>query len=47
MSKSTITYWNPIDKSNDDKWEIMEDTDGLVEELTLAIDKESGDHARS
>lgn len=46
MSKTTITYWNALDKSNGDKWEVMEGTDGLLEQLTLAIDKGSGDYTR-
>ncbi|WP_126454751.1 cupin domain-containing protein [Sulfuriflexus mobilis] len=46
MAKSTITYWNALDKANDNKWEVIEGTDGLLEELTLAIDEKTGDYTR-
>ena len=46
MPKSTVTYWNALDKSNDDKWEAIEGTDGQLEQLTLAIDEENGDYTR-
>lgn len=46
MAKSTITYWNPLDKSNDHQWEVIDGTDGLIERLTLAIDQETGDYTR-
>jgi len=46
MSKSTTTYWNALDQSNDCKWEIIEGSDGFLEQLTLAIDKNTGDYTR-
>ncbi len=46
MAKSTVTYWNALDKSNDDKWEVIEGTDGQLEQLTLAIDSVNGDYTR-
>jgi len=46
MPKSTVTYWNALDKSNDDKWEAIEGTDGQLEQLTLAIDEENGNYTR-
>lgn len=46
MAKSTNTYWNALDKKNDDKWESIEDTDGLLQQLTLAIDEDTGDYTR-
>lgn len=46
MAKSTITYWNALDESNNDKWEPIEGTDGKIEQITLAIDEESGDYTR-
>ncbi len=46
MAKSTATYWNALDSSNDHLWEIIEDTDGLLEECTLAIDEKTGDYTR-
>ncbi len=46
MSKSTTTYWNALDQSNDCKWEAIEDTDGFLEQYTLAIDEKTGDYTR-
>jgi len=46
MSKSTATYWNALDKSNADKWEVIEDSDGQLEQLILAIDEQNGSYTR-
>jgi len=46
MAKTTVNYWNALDKSNDDKWEVIEDTNGLMEQLTLAQDEATGDYTR-
>lgn len=46
MAKSTSTYWNPLNPSNNDRWEIIEGTDGLIEQLTIAMDDENGDYTR-
>jgi hypothetical protein len=46
MAKSTIQYWNPLLPMNKDQWKPVEGMDGLAEELTLAIDEESGDYTR-
>jgi len=46
MAKSTTTYWNPLILGNDDRWESIDNTDGQIEQLTLAIDEEAGDHTR-
>ena len=46
MPKSTVTYWNALDNSNDEKWEVIEGTDGQLEQLTLAIDEKNGDYTR-
>lgn len=46
MPKTTITYWNALDHVNTDKWEVIDDTGGMIEQLTLAIDEESGDYTR-
>jgi len=45
-SKTTKTYWNPLMPENAEKWEPIDDTNGLLEQLTLAIDTESGDYTR-
>ncbi|WP_447971026.1 cupin domain-containing protein [Nitrospira sp. M1] len=46
MAKTTRTYWNPLISENEKSWEAMEGTDGQLEQLTLAIDEESGDYTR-
>ena len=46
MAKSTVTYWNAFNKNNAHKWETIDATNGLLEQLTLAIDEESGDYTR-
>jgi len=46
MSKGTTTYWNVLSVENKDKWEPIEDTDGMLEQLTLAVDNETGDYTR-
>jgi len=45
-NKSTIQYWNPLLAENGEKWESVDDSAGLIEQLTLAIDDISGDHTR-
>ncbi|GJL65350.1 MAG: hypothetical protein NPIRA05_03210 [Nitrospirales bacterium] len=46
MAKSTITYWNPLMPENGERWEPIENTNGLLEQLTLAMDEASGDYTR-
>ena len=46
MSKSTISYWNPLRSENGNQWEPIEGMEGSAEELTLAIDEVSGDYTR-
>lgn len=46
MAKSTITYWNPLNSNNQDKWHSIEGLEGMAEELTLSIDSESGEYTR-
>ena len=46
MAKSTSEYWNPLVYQSDEKWEIINGTNGLLEQLTISIDKESGDYTR-
>ena len=33
-------------EQNDEKWEVINGTNGLLEQLTISIDKESGDYTR-
>ena len=46
MAKSTITYWNALDDDNQGSWETIDGSDGQIEQLTLAIDEETGDYTR-
>lgn len=46
MSKSTIQYWNVLEASSTKNWEIIDGSDGMIEQLTLAIDNDTGDYTR-
>ena len=46
MPKTTATYWNILDSKNQDKWEVIEDSNGMFEQVTLAIDEVTGDYTR-
>jgi hypothetical protein len=46
MSKNTATYWNVLVAENAGKWEPIADTDGKLEQLTLAMDAVTGDYTR-
>lgn len=46
MSKSVATYWNVLSKDNKSKWQPIDGTEGMLEQLTLALDEESGDYTR-
>lgn len=41
-----MTYWNALDKNNENKWEVIERSNGQLEQLTLAIDEINGDYTR-
>ena len=46
MSKTTATYWNVLAEANRHRWEPIEGTDGMLEQLTLALDEQTGDYTR-
>lgn len=46
MSKSTITYWNPLSVESTGKWQPIESLEDIAEELTLSIDEKSGEYTR-
>ncbi|MGD2119887.1 MAG: cupin domain-containing protein [Chromatiales bacterium] len=46
MSKSTLQYWNALAPENAAQWEIIENTGGMLEQLTLAMDEQTGDYTR-
>ncbi len=44
--KSTQTYWNPLDKTRDNEWEVIDGSDGNLSQITLAQDGVNGDYKR-
>ncbi len=46
MSKNTASYWNVLSPENSGKWEPIEGTEGMLEQLTLAMDGVTGDYTR-
>ncbi|MGH8628239.1 MAG: cupin domain-containing protein [Gammaproteobacteria bacterium] len=46
MSKTTITYWNPLNPDNSAQWKPIDGLRGMAEELTLSIDVETGEYTR-
>lgn len=46
MSKSTVTYWNPLDPANGGHWQPVAGLEGVAEELTLSIDEDTGEYTR-
>lgn len=46
MAKTTITYWNPLQPENESSWTPIEGMESFAEQITLAIDEQSGDYTR-
>jgi len=46
MSKSTATYWNPLHSESRGQWTPIKGLEGMVEELTLSIDQDTGEYTR-
>lgn len=46
MSKSTIQYWNTLASTSKNQWNVIADTNGELEQLTLSMDPVSGDYTR-
>ncbi|MDI3326268.1 DUF952 domain-containing protein [Pontibacterium granulatum] len=46
MAKTTATYWNVLNPENAGKWQSIPGTEGMLDELTLAIDENTGDYTR-
>jgi hypothetical protein len=46
MPKSTNNYWNPLSPENSQKWKPIPGFEGVIEELTLSQDKDSGEYTR-
>jgi hypothetical protein len=46
VPKSTATYWNTLSTDNAHKWESIEGSDGMLDQLTVAMDSITGDYTR-
>ena len=46
MSKTTCTYWNPLDGGQQHRWRWLEGLEGQVEALILSDDPASGEFTR-
>ena len=46
MPKTTRTYWNSLSSEHEGDWQPIEGLEGVAEELTLAVDHETGDYTR-
>lgn len=46
MTKSTISYWNPLTAANQGRWTPVTGLEGMVEELTLSEDPTTGEYTR-
>jgi hypothetical protein len=46
MSKSSVPYWNVLNAENAGKWEPIDGAEGMLEQLTLAMDAVTGDYTR-
>jgi hypothetical protein len=44
--KTTATYSNVFSADQADQWEVLPETEGLMEQLTLAINPKTGDYTR-
>ncbi|MFZ1641293.1 MAG: cupin domain-containing protein [Candidatus Contendobacter sp.] len=46
MAKSTTTYWNPLSPESRERWTPIPGLEDMVEELTLSIDRLTGEYTR-
>lgn len=46
MSKTTITYWNPLSATNNGQWQPIKGLENMAEELTLSQDEATGEYTR-
>lgn len=35
MSKTTVSYWNPLISQQNGEWEIIDDTDNKIEQIIV------------
>lgn len=46
MTKSTCTYWNPLQAEHAGRWQPVRGLEGIADELTLSLDPETGEYTR-
>jgi len=46
MPKSIATYWNLLSPENNEKWNPIPGFEDVIEELTLSLDRDSGEYTR-
>ncbi|MEJ2764946.1 hypothetical protein VV869_13390 [Photobacterium sp. MCCC 1A19761] len=46
MSKGSTKYWNVLAEKHRNRWQALEGTDGMIEQVTLGKDSVSGDVTR-
>jgi ChrR Cupin-like domain len=46
MTKSTVSYWNALGPEARERWTPVKGLEGLVEELTLSHDPDTGEYTR-
>ncbi|WP_064608290.1 cupin domain-containing protein [Photobacterium sp. J15] len=46
MAKYAVNYWNALSGASHNRWHVVEGTDGMIEQVTLSMDNETGDYTR-
>ena len=46
MTKTTETYWNPLDAVSHARWAPVQGLEGIAEFVDLSVDPESGEYTR-
>ncbi len=46
MSKHAVKYWNVLSESSRNRWQALEQTNGMIEQVTLSKDDETGEYTR-
>lgn len=46
VTKSTVTYWNPLRAGAAGHWQPVRGLEGMADELTLSLDPDTGEYTR-
>jgi hypothetical protein len=46
MTKSTVSYWNPLIAANEGRWTPVAGLESMLEEITLSEDPATGEYTR-